>query len=190
MGIESQRSPSGIRCQLYFFQILQFARRPSHDGEVRKDEGWRWRMKKQRNYTPLNARMLKQNEIVPLDKEDVIYPEFKMLRGSPQYWMRPNRDFFATLRQLGEPTFISINFRGIFQTARSKSINHGRTTRAGLLFVSQSWSIMVEFPLLLSGLDNFRWATSFPCKAPWQLLGNVVPLDCWVVHQTNESESL
>ena len=44
-------------------------------------------------------------ELNDLAKDDIVFPEFKILRGSPQYWSHAKKDLFATLRQLGKPTF-------------------------------------------------------------------------------------
>ena len=58
------------------------------------------------NQVQLNAGILKGKvALKSLAQSDVILPELKSIRGSPQYWVAAKRDLFVTLRQLGKPTF-------------------------------------------------------------------------------------
>ena len=64
------------------------------------------RRKNQPSQVQLNAGILKDKAALKsLAQSDVILPEFKNIRGSPQYWLGAKRDLFATLRQLGKLTF-------------------------------------------------------------------------------------
>ena len=101
-----RRVPRNI-CNLFFKNFQK------QKNSLREIMYLKLRRKNQPSQVQLNAGILKDKAALKsLAQSDVILPEFKNIRGSPQYWLGAKRDLFATLRQLGQPIFFYIVFYG------------------------------------------------------------------------------